>query len=650
MSEVTTGFASLGLPFNLLRAIEEQGYEQPSPIQAQAIPHLLEGRDVLGLAQTGTGKTAAFALPILARTSAELRAPQVLVLAPTRELAMQVAEAIEGFAKHTPGVKVASIYGGADFGSQFRTLKAGPQWVVGTPGRVMDHIRRGTLKLDEISAVILDEADEMLRMGFIDDVDWVLEQVPSTRQVALFSATMPRQIQQVAEKHLNNPVEVRIKAKTATNDSITQKFWMVRDADKDDAMVRICETSDMDAMIVFVRTKQATEEVAEHMRNSGFKAEPLNGDVAQAQRERTVDRLKKGQIDILVATDVAARGLDVERITHVVNYDIPYDAESYVHRIGRTGRAGRTGEAILFVRPRERRMLSTIERVTRNKIAEMMLPSVDDVNAKRRERFKSQILENIEGADKDIFKAIIAELLAENEGLDASEIAAAVAQMGQGRKRLFMREGERKQRRERPERGDRNDRGDRGDRAPRRAPEEKVVTKTPMPLKDQPDVEMQRYHLAVGYKDGVKPGNIVGAIANEADIESKFIGHIEIFDDFATVDLPSGMPSETLDVLKKTRICGRAINMDDIQNANVGDKAMSSGPGASRGGDRPRGGRDGGRGRGGDRNGGGRGRDGDRNGGGRGRDGGNRGDSRDGGGKRDFKGGDKKPARKRPEA
>jgi ATP-dependent RNA helicase DeaD len=633
MSEVTTGFASLGLPFNLLRAIEEQGYEQPSPIQAQAIPHLLEGRDVLGLAQTGTGKTAAFALPILARTSAELRAPQVLVLAPTRELAMQVADAIEGFSKHTPGVKVASIYGGADFGSQFRALKAGPQWVVGTPGRVMDHIRRGTLKLDEISAVILDEADEMLRMGFIDDVDWVLDQVPSTRQVALFSATMPRQIQQVAEKHLNNPVEVRIKAKTATNDSITQKFWMVRDADKDDAMVRICETSDMDAMIVFVRTKQATEEVAEHMRNSGFKAEPLNGDVAQAQRERTVDRLKKGQIDILVATDVAARGLDVERITHVVNYDIPYDAESYVHRIGRTGRAGRTGEAILFVRPRERRMLGTIERVTRNKIAEMMLPSVGDVNAKRRERFKTQILENIEGADKEIFKAIIAELLAENEGLDAAEIAAAVAQMGQGRKRLFMREGERKQRRERPERGDRNDRGD---RAPRRAPEEKVVTKTPMPLKDQPDVEMQRYHLAVGYKDGVKPGNIVGAIANEADIESKFIGHIEIFDDFATVDLPSGMPSETLDVLKKTRICGRAINLDDIKNANVGDKAMSSGPGASRGGDRPRGGR------GGDRNRGGNGRG---NGGGRGR-----GDSRDGGGKRDFKGGDKKPARKRPEA
>jgi ATP-dependent RNA helicase DeaD len=596
MSEsTTTGFASLGLPFNLLRAVEEQGYETPSPIQAQSIPHLLEGKDVLGLAQTGTGKTAAFTLPILARTNADIRSPQVLVLAPTRELAMQVAEAVESYAKYTPGVKVASIYGGADMGGQLRQLRNGPQWVVGTPGRVMDHIRRGTLKLDSITSIVLDEADEMLRMGFIDDVDWILEHVPAKRQVALFSATMPRQIQQVAEKHLNNPIEVKIKSKSATSDSITQKFWLVRDADKSDAMVRICETSGMDAMIVFVRTKQATEEVAEHMRTNGFRAEALNGDVAQAQRERTVDRLKKGQIDILVATDVAARGLDVERITHVVNYDIPYDAESYVHRIGRTGRAGRTGEAILFVRPRERRMLSTIERVTRNKIDEMKLPSIDDVNAKRRERFKVQILENLQGVDSEIFKGIINEMIAENEGLEAADVAVAIAQMGQGKKRLFMREGDRIKRPQRDDRdaGGRGDRGgrDRGERGGRdRAPrgEEKVVDKKPMPLKDAPDVEMNRYHLAVGYKDGVKPGNIVGAIANEADIESKFIGHIEIFDSFTTVDLPSGMPAEVMDTLKKTRICGRAIEIDDIKNVNV-EKGRADGPRGNGGrSDRPR--------------------------------------------------------------
>lgn len=627
-SSTETGFASLGLPFNLLRAVEEQGYETPSPIQAQSIPHLLEGKDVLGLAQTGTGKTAAFTLPILARTNADVRAPQVLVLAPTRELAMQVAEAVESYAKYTPGVKVASIYGGSDFGSQFRQLKAGPQWVVGTPGRVMDHIRRGTLNLDSITSIVLDEADEMLRMGFIDDVDWILDHVPTTRQVALFSATMPRQIQQVAEKHLNNPTEVKIKAKTATNDSITQKFWLVRNADKSDAMVRICETSDMDAMIVFVRTKQATEEVAEHMRTNGFRAEALNGDVAQAQRERTVDRLKKGQIDILVATDVAARGLDVERITHVVNYDIPYDAESYVHRIGRTGRAGRTGEAILFVRPRERRMLGTIERVTRNKIAEMQLPSIDDVNAKRRERFKAQILENLEGVDSEIFKGLINELIAENEALEAVDVAVAIAQMGQGKKRLFMREGDRIKRPQRDDRdGDRGDRGrdrGRGDRAPRG--EEKVVDKNPMPLKDNPDVDMNRYHLAVGYKDGVKPGNIVGAIANEADIESKFIGHIEIFDNFTTVDLPSGMPPEVMDTLKKTRICGRAIDINDIKNVKV-EKGRVDGPR----------GNGGGRGRGGDSR--GRGRDNRGNGGGRregGRDGGYKGKDNKSGGDKSF--------------
>ncbi len=573
MSETTTGFASLGLPFNLLRAIEEQGYETPSPIQEQSIPHILEGRDVLGLAQTGTGKTAAFTLPILARTATDVREPQVLVLAPTRELAQQVAVAVESYSKHVPGVKVASIYGGSDFGSQFRALKQGPQWVVGTPGRVMDHIRRGTLKLDGIRAVVLDEADEMLRMGFIDDVDWILEHVPSQRQVALFSATMPKQIKAVADKHLNNPVEVRIKSKTATNDSIEQKYWLVQGADKNEALLRIAETSDFDAMMVFVRTKQATEEVAEYMRAHGVRCEALNGDVAQAQRERAVDRLKKGKIDMMVATDVAARGLDVERISHVVNYDIPYDAESYVHRIGRTGRAGRTGEAILFVRPRERRMLGTIERVTRKKITQIELPTAKDVNAKRRDRFKQRALEFINGRDIQIFKGIAEELLAENENLDAVELAAAMAQMAQGDKSLFIDESERKRTRERTERSSERgaERGERGERRKGRSDRDnKPVETAPMPLKDFPDVAMQRFRLAVGYKDGVKPGNIVGAIANEADIESKFIGHIEIYDSFATVDLPSGMPKETLDHLKKTRVCGKAISLDTFTDKPAG--------------------------------------------------------------------------------
>lgn len=578
MSDTPTGFASLGLPFNVLRAVEEQGYETPSPIQQQAIPHLLEGKDVLGLAQTGTGKTAAFTLPILARTDANARAPQVLVLAPTRELAQQVAQAVESYAKHIPGIRTTCIYGGQDFSTQFRALKNGPQFVVGTPGRVMDHIRRGTLKLDDIKAVVLDEADEMLRMGFIDDVNWILEHVPTKRQVALFSATMPRQIKEVAEKHLNSPVEVRIENKTATNDKIAQSFWLVRETDKNEGLLRICETQDMDAMMIFVRTKQATEEVSDYLRNAGYKCEALNGDVAQAQRERAVDRLKKGQIDIVVATDVAARGLDVERISHVINYDIPYDAESYVHRIGRTGRAGRTGSAILFVRPRERRMLSTIERVTRHKIAEMKLPSADDVNAKRRERFKECILANVGGLDAEIFKSIIEEVIAENENLSAVDVAVSLAAMGQNGKRLFIREGERKPReyKERNERGAREPRGrgrnERGPREGRGRDADKPLDKKPMPLKDNPDIEMNRYRLAVGYKDGVKPGNIVGAIANEANIESKFIGHIEIFDSFATVDLPSGMPNEVVNHLKKTRICGRPLNIEDI-NAKGGDSA-----------------------------------------------------------------------------
>lgn len=576
MSESTpTGFASLGLPFSILRTLEELGYEEPSPIQASSIPSLLEGRDVLGMAQTGTGKTAAFSLPILARTQAELSAPQVLVLAPTRELAQQVAEAVKTYSKYLPGINVSAIYGGTDYGTQLRELKRGPQWVVGTPGRVMDHLRRGTLNLSDIKAVVLDEADEMLRMGFIDDVNWILEQAPKQRQVALFSATMPKEIQAVAEKHLNDPVQVKIKAKTTTNDKIRQRYWFVGGAHKNDALLRICEVEDFDAMMVFVRTKQATEEVADFMQANGFKCAPLNGDIPQQLREKAVEKLKAGKLDILVATDVAARGLDVERISHVINYDIPQDTESYVHRIGRTGRAGREGEAIVFVRGREKRMLRDIEKATRQTIEEMPLPTAKDVNAKRKERFQAQILDAVHSEKNQVFREIIEQLLVENP-IDTLDLAAALAKLVQGNKPLFLDEkadarmmerNSRDRRDDRDNRRERDDRrGDRQDRGPRSKamPEEQAKA-----LKGQPEVDMQRYMVAVGYNDGLRPGNLVGAVANEAELESKFIGHIEILENFSVIDLPNGMPPATLSVLKKAKVCGRSLDMKEYKTSDI---------------------------------------------------------------------------------
>ncbi len=564
-----TGFASLGLPFQILRKLEELGYEEPSPIQASSIPTLLEGRDVLGMAQTGTGKTAAFSLPILARTQPDLNAPQVLVLAPTRELAQQVAEAVKSYSKYLPGINVSAIYGGTDYGSQLRELKRGPQWVVGTPGRVMDHLRRGTLNLSDIKAVVLDEADEMLRMGFIDDVNWILDQAPKQRQVALFSATMPREIQAVAEKHLTDPVQVKIKAKTTTNDKIRQRYWFVGGVHKNDALLRISEVEDFDAMMVFVRTKQATEEVADFMQANGFKCAPLNGDIPQQLREKAVEKLKAGKLDILVATDVAARGLDVERISHVVNYDIPQDTESYVHRIGRTGRAGREGEAIVFVRGREKRMLRDIEKATRQTIEEMPLPTAKDVNAKRKERFQARIVDAIHSDKNQVFRDIIESVLTENP-VETLDVAAAIASLLQGNKPLFLDEKadsrmmERRERepREKRERGDRNDR----DRAPRSKslPEEQAKA-----LKGQPDVEMQRYMVNVGYDDGLRPGNLVGAVANEADLESRYIGHIEILENFSVIDLPAGMPETTMAVLKKARVCGQALSIREYKEADA---------------------------------------------------------------------------------
>lgn len=597
-----TGFASLGLPFQILRTLEELGYEEPSPIQASSIPTLLEGRDVLGMAQTGTGKTAAFSLPILARTQPDLNAPQVLVLAPTRELAQQVAEAVKSYSKYLPGINVSAIYGGTDYGSQLRELKRGPQWVVGTPGRVMDHLRRGTLNLSDIKAVVLDEADEMLRMGFIDDVNWILDQAPKQRQVALFSATMPKEIQAVAEKHLNDPVQVKIKAKTTTNDKIRQRYWFVGGVHKNDALLRISEVEDFDAMMVFVRTKQATEEVADFMQANGFKCAPLNGDIPQQLREKAVEKLKAGKLDILVATDVAARGLDVERISHVVNYDIPQDTESYVHRIGRTGRAGREGEAIVFVRGREKRMLRDIEKATRQTIEEMPLPTAKDVNAKRKERFQARIVDAIHSNKNQVFRDIIESVLTENP-VDTLDVAAAIASLLQGNKPLFLDEKadsrmmERRERepREKRERSDRNER-DRGPRS-KSLPEEQAKA-----LKGQPDVEMQRYMVSVGYDDGLRPGNLVGAVANEADLESRYIGHIEILENFSVIDLPAGMPEATMTVLKKARVCGQALSMKEYK---ASDAPKGDGKRKDRGPKKPhRGGKPGERGRSSERHGG----------------------------------------------
>ena len=565
----STGFASLGLPFPVLRVLEELGYETPSAIQANSIPPLLEGKDVLGMAQTGTGKTAAFALPLLVRTNPDFRTPQVLVLAPTRELAQQVAEAAKTYSKHMSGINVTAIYGGSDYGSQLRELKRGPQWVVGTPGRVMDHLRRGTLSLADIKAVVLDEADEMLRMGFIDDVNWILEQAPAKRQVALFSATMPKEIQRVAETHLNEPVQVKIESKTTTNDRIRQRYWFVGGVHKNDALLRIAETEDFDAMMIFVRTKQATEEVADFMAANGFRCAPLNGDIPQQQRERAVEKLKAGKLDMIVATDVAARGLDVERISHVINYDIPQDTESYVHRIGRTGRAGREGEAIVFVRGREKRMLRDIEKATRQPIEEMPLPSAAQVNEKRREAFRARIIDALNTEKNALYREIIESVLTEHP-VDALDVAAACASLIQGDKALFIDEkaDQKMQERKKRDRDDREprqqreprDRGDRGNRGRKATPDI-----NPLPLKGQPNVDMVRYMVSVGYDDGLRPGNLVGAVANEADLESRYIGHIEILENYSIVDLPAGMPPETMKTLRNARVCGRALEIKEFK-------------------------------------------------------------------------------------
>ena len=575
-------FDDLGLSPELLKAIKDIGYETPSPIQAQAIPVLLKGGDILGMAQTGTGKTAAFALPVLSNADFSQKDPQVLVLAPTRELAIQVAEAFQSFASHMKGFHVLPIYGGSDYSTQIRALNRGVHVVVGTPGRVMDHIRKGTLKLDKLKTLILDEADEMLRMGFIDDVEWILEQTPKQRQIALFSATMPKEVNRIAQRYLNNPTEVIVKQATATAVTIDQKYWLVSGTHKLDALTRILEHEQTDGIIIFVRTKTATVELAEKLEARGYASAALNGDVAQNQRERIVDQLKKGKLDILVATDVAARGLDVPRISHVINYDIPHDNESYVHRIGRTGRAGRSGTAILFVAPRERRMLRSIEHTTKKPITQMELPSTQDINDNRIIRFKERIVEAAKMEETKFFHELIGQIETE-QNIPAIEIAAGLAKMMQGDEPFFlddkpqrpMRES-RDDSRDRGGRGERNDRGnDRGGRNERGDRNDSRREERPRRERSAtPNEGMIRYRLEVGRSHGVRPGNIVGCIANEANIDSQFIQQLNIDDSYSTVDLPSDMPKEALADLKNAWVCGQQLKIAKMSaTAKVGDEA-----------------------------------------------------------------------------
>ncbi len=546
-------FQQLGLAPAILKAVEEAGYEAPSPIQAESIPPLVEGRDLVGQAQTGTGKTAAFSLPLLTRLDVSLKQPQVLVLAPTRELAIQVAEAFQGYARHLKDFHILPIYGGQDMGTQLRHLKRGVQVVVGTPGRVMDHLRRKSLKLDNLISLVLDEADEMLKMGFIDDVEWILEQAPEKRQIALFSATMPTVIRRIAQRHLHDPVEIKIKTRTTTVDTITQHYWQVTGTHKLDALTRILEVESFDAMIIFVRTKNSTVELAEKLEARGYSSGPLNGDMNQALREKTIERLKKKSLDIVVATDVAARGIDVERVSHVVNYDIPHDTEAYVHRIGRTGRAGRQGKAILFVAPREKRMLRAIEKATRQVIEPMQLPTREDVANRRVAQFKEQITETIESQELDYFEQLIEQYQSEHN-IGISEIAAALAYLVQRERPLVVKEKDiSRQRDSREPRSARSRQGEAREQRRDRPPASRASTGVAK--------GMIRYRIDVGREHGVQPKNIVGAIANEAGVDSQHIGHIKLHDTYSTVDLPEGMPKEIFTHLKKVWVCNQKLNI-----------------------------------------------------------------------------------------
>jgi len=539
----------------VLRAMQDVGYEQPTPIQAASIPPLLKGDDLIGMAQTGTGKTAAFAAPLLSRIDLRRKEPQVLVLTPTRELAIQVAEAFQRYATHLKNFHVLPIYGGQEYGSQLRQLKRGPHVIVGTPGRVMDHLRRKSLKLETLISLVLDEADEMLRMGFLEDVEWILEHTPKERQTALFSATMPKEIRKVAKNYLINPLEVRIESKTSTADNIEQYYWTVSGTNKLDALTRILEVELIDAMLIFVRTKTATVELAEKLEARGYPASALNGDMNQQLRERTIERLKNKKLDILVATDVAARGIDVTRISHVLNYDIPYDSEAYIHRIGRTGRAGRSGKAILFVAPREQRLLRTIEKATRQAISRMELPTGETITAQRIDQFKQTLKDVIAHEDLSFFNEMLAEFSHDND-VSPEVIASALAHLCQKNRPLKVKFANTKTQKERVKEPNR--------KGERRPSDKKRVTRNKHNNED-----MVRYRIEVGRKHEIGPGDIVGAIANEAGLDSKNIGQIKLFDNFSTIELPDGMPKEVFKDLRGLFVRGQKLNISIDSDGTV---------------------------------------------------------------------------------
>ena len=566
------GFDRFGLGPELLKALAEIGYKEPSPIQKAAIPELLLGRDLVGQAQTGTGKTAAFALPMLAALDPEQRKPQVLVLAPTRELALQVADAFSSYAAHLNHVRVLAIYGGADFREQIHQLKRGVQIVVGTPGRVMDHMRQGTLDLSCLRALVLDEADEMLRMGFIDDVEWVLTQLPEQRQVVLFSATMPSEIRRISQKYLNEPAEVTIKQKAADASRIRQRHLIVHAPHKLAALERVLEAESREGVIIFARTKAITMTVAESLEQHGYDVAVLNGDVPQAQRERTIERLKQGQVDVLVATDVAARGLDVDRIGLVINYDIPFDSEAYVHRIGRTGRAGRSGDAILFLTPRERRFLGGLERAVGKAIEPMEVPSNATINQNRLDRLRTKLTTGLQTpSTSEEERALLSEILqrvAQEQACSPEQLALAALEISLAGKPLLiqgednfdqvrhngpgrdgMRQLDRDPRRSRDGAGRDSGRGPRGER--------------PM---GPPESHMERFRVEVGWRDRIKPGNIVGAIANEAGLNGRSIGRIQIFDTHSTVDLPKGMPDDVFQGLRQLRVMNKPLQLSRLEH------------------------------------------------------------------------------------
>ncbi|NUU66906.1 DEAD/DEAH family ATP-dependent RNA helicase [Enterobacteriaceae bacterium BIT-l23] len=576
MADIETTFSELGLKAPILEALNDLGYEKPSPIQAACIPHLLEGRDVLGMAQTGSGKTAAFSLPLLNNIDANLRAPQLLVLAPTRELAVQVAEACNDFSKHMRGVQVLALYGGQRYDVQLRALRQGPQIVVGTPGRLLDHLKRGTLDLSNLKGLVLDEADEMLRMGFIEDVETIMAQIPEGHQTALFSATMPEAIRRITKRFMKDPQEVRIQTSINTRPDISQSYWSVWGMRKNEALVRFLEAEDFDAAIIFVRTKNATLEVAEALERNGYNSAALNGDMNQALREQTLERLKDGRLDILIATDVAARGLDVDRISLVVNYDIPMDAESYVHRIGRTGRAGRAGRALLFVENRERRLLRNIERTMKLTIPEVELPNAELLGQRRLAKFAGRVHQQLEASDLDQYRELLSKLQPEDE-LDMETLAAALLKMAQGERPLILPPDpvvERRPKREFRERDDRRG-GERSER----------------PRRERRDVgDMELYRIEVGRDDGVEVRHIVGAIANEGDISSRYIGNIKLFASHSTIELPKGMPGDVLSHFTRTRILNKPMNMQLLGDAQPRGERRGGGGGRNFNGERRGGG------------------------------------------------------------